>query len=257
MQEHEQMSREELLQVIRELSANRPAALQESEERLRAILKTAVEGIITIDERGIIESINPAAERIFGYTPPEVIGENVKMLMPSPDRERHDGYLENYRRTSQPKIIGIGREVVGQRKDGSMFPMDLSVSEVKFANRRLFTGFVRDISERKQLEKAVLEISEREQRRIGQDLHDGLGQHLTGIELRMQLLEQKLEGKKTKAEAAALAEISGFVRDAINQTRRRTRVGASASGDRRRGCCVAGTVRPFGADVSHYLHADI
>jgi two-component system, LuxR family, sensor kinase FixL len=223
MKAYEHMSREELLDVIHTMTSNMPTALQEREERLRAILQTAVEGIITIDERGIIESINPAAEKIFGYASDEVIGKNVTMLMPSPDREKHDGYLENYRRTGQAKIIGIGREVVGQRKDGNQFPMDLSVSEVKFGERRLFTGFVRDISERKQLEKVVLEISDREQRRIGQDLHDGLGQHLTGIELRMQLLEQKLSGKRFKAESASVSEISGFVRDAINQTRRLAR----------------------------------
>jgi PAS domain S-box-containing protein len=223
MKDYDQMSREKLVHTLQHMQSNRPEALQESEERLRAILQTAVEGIITIDERGIIESINPAAEKIFGYALHEVIGKNVKVLMPSPYRESHDGYLANYRATGQAKIIGIGREVVGQRKDGSLFPMDLSVSEVNFANRRLFTGFVRDISERKQLEKAVLEISDREQRRIGQDLHDGLGQHLTGIELRIQLLEQKVAGKKFKAEAASLAEVGGFVRDAINQTRRLAR----------------------------------
>lgn len=223
MKDHEQMSREELVQALDAMQSNRPEALQESEERLRAILQTAVEGIITIDDLGVMESINPAAEKIFGYAAQEVIGKNIKMLMPAPYRQNHDGYLANYRDTGQAKIIGIGREVVGQRKDGRLFPMDLSVSEVKFANRRLFTGFVRDISERKQLEKAVLEISDREQRRIGQDLHDGLGQHLTGIELRMQLLEQKLAGKKFKSEAASFAEIAAFVRDAINQTRRLAR----------------------------------
>jgi two-component system, LuxR family, sensor kinase FixL len=223
MKDYDQMSREELVQALQHMQSNRPEALQESEERLRAILQTAVEGIITIDERGIIESINPAAEKTFCYAPKEVVGKNIKMLMPSPYRENHDAYLANYRSTGQAKIIGIGREVIGQRKDGTLFPMDLSVSEVNFANRRLFTGFVRDISERKQLEKAVLEISEREQRRIGQDLHDGLGQHLTGIELRIQLLEEKATGKKLKAEAMALAEVGGFVRDAINQTRRLAR----------------------------------
>ena len=114
--------------------------MRDSEERLRAILATAVEGIITIDEHGIIESFNLAAERIFGYRAAEVIGKNVSMLMPSPHREQHDSYLANYRRTGQAKIIGIGREVVGRRKDGTVFPMDLSVSEVRLAERRLFTG---------------------------------------------------------------------------------------------------------------------
>ncbi|HEV2391386.1 MAG TPA: PAS domain S-box protein [Verrucomicrobiae bacterium] len=133
---------------------------QGTEERLRAILQTAVEGIITIDDHGIIESINPAAEKTFGFRAEEVIGNNVSMLMPSPDRERHDGYLDNYLRTGHAKIIGIGREVVGRRKNGELFPMDLAVSEVRLADRRLFTGFVRDITERKKAEAKLAELAQ-------------------------------------------------------------------------------------------------
>lgn len=136
------------------------AALRESEERMRAILETAVEAIVTIDERGIVESMNRACEQIFGYTPAEVIGQNVSMLMPSPYREQHDGYLSNYVRTGHAKIIGIGREVIGRRKDGTCFPMDLSVSEVKLANRRLFTGFIRDITARKEAEQKLSELAQ-------------------------------------------------------------------------------------------------
>ncbi len=198
------------------------AALLETAERLRAILSTAVEGIVTIDERGIIESVNPACERIFGYTAAEMAGRNVSLLMPSPYREHHDRYIANYVQGGTAKIIGIGREVVGQRKDGSIFPMDLSVSEVKLADRRLFTGFVRDLTVRKRLETEVLEISEREQRRIGQDLHDGLGQHLAGIELMSQVLEQRLGALRSR-DAAALAgeagKISRHVRESISQAR--------------------------------------
>lgn len=197
-------------------------ALRESEERMRAILETAVEGIITIDGRGVVESMNRACEQIFGYAAAEVVGRNVSMLMPSPDRERHDGYLASYLRTGHARIIGIGREVTGRRKDGGLFPMDLSVSEVKLANRRLFTGFIRDISGRKRLEAEILEISDRERRRIGQDLHDGLGQHLTGIELMSQVLEQRLASSRSK-EAGQLAgeaeKISRHVREAISQAR--------------------------------------
>ena len=206
---------------VRELSKQQElaeAAVKDREERLRAILETAVEGIITIDERGIIESVNAAAERIFGYSADEITGKNVSILMPSPHRTAHDGYLENYRRTGQARIIGIGREVAGLRKDGSTFPMDLSVSEVKLAARRMFTGFIRDITERKQLEKEILEISDREQRRIGQDLHDGLCQHLAGIELMSQVLAQKLE-PKSKIHARQVSEIASHVRDAISHTR--------------------------------------
>jgi PAS domain S-box-containing protein len=130
--------------------------LRDSNVRLRAILDTAVEGIITIDERGIIESFNQAAEKFFGYTAAEAIGQNVKMLMPEPFRHQHDGYIKNYHSTGDAKIIGIGREVMGRRKDGSVFPMDLSVSEVRLADARVFAGFVRDISQRKESEKALL-----------------------------------------------------------------------------------------------------
>jgi len=345
------MSKAELLAWIKQLRsqhvtrsrAQRQKAaskLRDSAERLRAILETAVEGIITIDERGIIESFNLAAEKIFEYKPREVIGKNVSILMPSPHRERHDGYIGNYIRTGHAKIIGIGREVFGRRKNGTIFPMDLSVSEVQLADRRLFTGFIRDITERKQfeqallhyaalvessedaivgktldgritswnkgaekvfgytrkemvgqpidilfpadrkneepqilerikqgesvdhyetkrrrkdgrlidisvtispirdndgkiigaskvarditerkrLEKEILEISEREQRRIGQDLHDGLCQHLAGIELMSQVLEQKL-ARRSKAGAIRAGEIATNVRDAISHTR--------------------------------------
>ena len=118
------------------------ADFSDTERRLRAILETAVEGIITIDETGRIESLNPAAAKIFGYEPQEIVGQNVKILMPAPYRGEHDGYLANYRRTGHAQIIGIGREVVGQRKDGTTFPMELSVAEVpKMAQaRRSFVG---------------------------------------------------------------------------------------------------------------------
>jgi two-component system sensor kinase FixL len=190
---------------------------RETAERLRAILQTAVEGIITIDERGIIESLNPAAERIFGYSAAELIGRNVSVLMPAPYRQEHDTYLANYRRTGHARIIGIGREVVGQRKNGSVFPMDLSVSEIQLHNRRLFTGFVRDITERKRLELEILEISNRERRRLGQDLHDGLGQELAGIQLMAEVLEQNL--KKSKRDAVQAGKIAEHVRQAITHTR--------------------------------------
>ncbi|MGB7767776.1 MAG: PAS domain S-box protein [Verrucomicrobiia bacterium] len=229
MKDYRKMSKAELLAWIKQLRTRHAkrtrarhrqaaSALRDSAERLRAILETAVEGIITIDERGLIESFNLAAERIFGYQAKEVIGRNVSVLMPSPHREQHDAYLGNYLRTGHAKIIGIGREIVARRKNGRVFPMDLSVSEVRLADRRLFTGFIRDITERKQLEKEILEISEREQRRIGQDLHDGLCQHLAGIELMSQVLEQKLV-RRSKAAAARAGDIAKNVRDAISHTR--------------------------------------
>jgi PAS domain S-box-containing protein len=193
-------------------------ALRDSEERLRAILNTAVEGIITIDDRGRIETMNTAAERIFGYPANELVGKNVKVLMPSPYREHHDGYLNNYKRTGHAKIIGIGREVVGQRKDGTTFPMDLAVSQVKLHDRMIFAGFVRDITDRKRLEKEILQISELEQHRIGQDLHDGICQQMAGVELMAEVLEQKLQ-KQAKALAPQAEKIAASVREVIGQTR--------------------------------------
>ena len=198
--------------------ASSESAVRDREERLRAILETAVEGIITIDERGTIESFNPASEKIFSYQAAEVIGKNVNVLMSTPHRERHDGYIENYKHTGHAKIIGIGRETFARKKDGTLFPIDLSVSEVKLSDRRIFTGFIRDITERKRLEKEILEISEREQRRIGQDLHDGLCQHLAGIEMLSQVLAAKLE-PKSKVAAARATDIAKAVREAISQTR--------------------------------------
>jgi PAS domain S-box-containing protein len=194
------------------------SAVHDGEQRLRAILDTAVEGIITIDEHGSIESFNPASERIFGYSASEVIGQNVRLLMSTPHREQHDGYIDNYKRTGHAKIIGIGRETIARKKDGTLFPIDLSISEVKLSDRRIFTGFVRDITERKRLEKEILEISEREQRRIGQDLHDGLCQHLAGIEMLAQVLAQKLASKSKEASNRA-TDIAKAVREGISQTR--------------------------------------
>jgi two-component system sensor kinase FixL len=114
--------------------------------------------MIVIDERGIIQSFSSAAERQFGYTATEVVGTNVKCLMPSPYRENHDRYLDRYLRTGERRIIGIGRVVVGERKDGSTFPMELAVGEMRSSNQRFFTGFIRDLTERQQTEARLQEL---------------------------------------------------------------------------------------------------
>ncbi len=193
-------------------------ALEESEARAQAILETTVDGIITIDREGTIESFNQAAEEIFGYDAEEVIGENVKVLMPAPYREEHDEYLRSYHETGRRKIIGIGREVTGKRKDGSTFPMDLAVSEVELGDRTIFTGIVRDISERRRLEKEILNVSEEERRRIGQDLHDGLGQMLTGIGLLSQDVTRHLE-EEGHDRADDMAEITEHIKEADQYAR--------------------------------------
>lgn len=127
--------------------------VRDREARYRSLFEVSVYGVLTIDERGIIESANPAAERLFGRTAGEIIRRNVSMLMPDPYRREHDSYLENYRRTGQRRIIGVGREVEGLRKDGSRFPIDLAVSEFSVGEKRLFMGMISDISDRKQLER--------------------------------------------------------------------------------------------------------
>ena len=200
--------------ITRDITAHRRAqqALLESRHRMQAILETTVEGIITIDEKGHIESFNPAAERIFGYAAREVIGRNVNMLMPSPHHEEHETHLRRYRETGKKKIIGMGREVIGMRKDGTTFPMELEVSEVRLGRQRLFTGFVRDITVRRRLERKILDISEQERQRIGQDLHDGLGSLLTGVAMRAQALAQLL-AKGEIIRAVDLEQIAEWVEE--------------------------------------------
>jgi PAS domain S-box-containing protein len=207
-------------QLKLEVSHRRTAetALRESEARIRAILDTAADSIITIDAVGIVKSFNPSAERMFGFKAAEVIGRNVKMLMPDPYYSEHDGYLSEYQRTGRAKIIGIGREVLGRRKDGVTFPLDLAISELSVGEQRIFTGIARDISDRKRLEREILEISDQEQLRIGQDLHDGLGQHLTGIALLAKVLSSELMAEDSP-QAASAGKITALVQEAIARTR--------------------------------------
>ena len=131
--------------------------LRDSEARLRSILESAVDGIIVIDSHGRIESFNPAAERLFGYRAEEVAGQNVNLLMPSPYREQHDEYMARYLATGIAKIIGIGREVTGRRKDGTTFPLHLSVGEMAVGGERKFTGLLHDLSARVKVEEQLRE----------------------------------------------------------------------------------------------------
>jgi two-component system sensor kinase FixL len=132
-------------------------ALRKSEERVRSIVESAVDAIIVIDERGAIQAFNPSAERLFGYRLSEVLGRNVNMLMPSPDREQHDGYVRHYLATGEQRIIGIGREVTALKKDGTRFPVHLSVGEMVTGGMRSFTGILHDLSDRVQLEHRLAE----------------------------------------------------------------------------------------------------
>ncbi|MDX5346353.1 MAG: PAS domain S-box protein [Hymenobacteraceae bacterium] len=143
-------------------------ALRESENKINSIIQAAVDGIITIDTNGIMEMVNPSAAKLFGYTEEELLGNKINMLMPEPDRSLHDGYMEHYHQTGEKRIIGIGREVTGLKKDGPVFPLYLSISEVELNDRKVYTGFIHDITKQKLSEErlrryaAELERSNRE-----------------------------------------------------------------------------------------------
>lgn len=128
------------------------------EAHLRSILETAPDAIVVIDEKGFMLSFSTSAERMFGYREDEVLGENVSILMPSPDRERHDGYLERYMDTGERRIIGVGRVLTARHRDGATFPIELSVGEARIGDERVFTGFIRDLTERQQAELRVHDL---------------------------------------------------------------------------------------------------
>lgn len=170
-------------------------ALRESEARLRSVLDTAPEALVTINERGIVESFSRSAEALFGYVAEEVIGNNVSMLMPEPYRTEHDGYLTRYLATGEPRIIGIGRVVNGMRRDGSVFPMELAVGEVAGDGQRLFTGFIRDLTARHRMELELRQAHKMEA--VGQITggvaHD-FNNLLTIILGNLEMLEARLDG---------------------------------------------------------------
>lgn len=168
--------------------------------RLKTVLDTMADGLVTIDGRGIVESFNPAAERMFGYRAAEVIGQNVKLLMPEPYRSEHDGYLERYRAGGEARVIGVGREVTGRRKDGSTFPMELAVSEMHLNGNRRYVGLLRDISARKEAERMLREQNELLEQRVRErtaQLREG--------EARLQAVFENL------AEGVVVADLDGRI----------------------------------------------
>src|SRR5690606_26350651 len=137
--------------------------LQASERRARLMMDSSIDGIIIIDERGTIEDFSGAAARIFGYAAAEVVGRNISMLMPEPERSRHDGYLHTYLATGERHVLGTGREVQGLRADGRVFPMDLAVTEVSLdGGQRRFIGTVRDLTERRETERQLRQAQKME-----------------------------------------------------------------------------------------------
>ena len=208
------------LSIVEDITARKKAetALQEREERLHAIVETAVDAIITITERGRIDFVNSAATTLFGYTKDEMLGQNVSLLMPQPDRAKHDGYLDHYVQTGRASIIGSGRDVIALHKDGHTFPVHLAVNEVHLPQQRLFTAILHDLSGRRRLEKLVAEASAREQQRIGQDLHDGLGQQLAGLSFFCKSLITRLDAKHSP-EAADARRMNELITSALQQAR--------------------------------------
>jgi two-component system sensor kinase FixL len=192
----------------------RAAAAREA--HVQSILDTVPDAMIVIDEKGVMQSFSAAAERLFGYKSAEVVGRNVKMMMPSPYRENHDGYLARYLATGERRIIGIGRVVVGERKDGSTFPMELAVGEMKSSDQRYFTGFIRDLTERQKTEARLQELQSElvhisrltAMGEMASTLAHELNQPLSAIANYMKGSRRLLEGDTD--------ERLGMIRDAMN-----------------------------------------
>lgn len=180
-----------------------PYHQMENSRLLYSIINTAIDGIITIDNRGLIESVNPAALKLFGYEESELTGRNVSVLMPEPDKSAHDGYLERHQRTGERRIIGIGREVRGLRKDGSTFPFRLAVSEVDYDNRKIYTGFIHDLSKEKAAEAQIKQYTEelegliQERTKVLQTLVNELEQAKEDVSLSLEK-EKELNQLKTR-----------------------------------------------------------
>jgi len=145
--------------------------IMENAALLKAIIENAIDGIITIDDRGKVESMNPAACKLFQRDADEVVGKNITVLMPPPDRDQHDEYIDRYQRTHEPHIIGIGREVKGLRKDGSVFPFKLGVTEVQYLGRKIYTGFIHDLSREKEAEETLREYAANLEELVEQRTH--------------------------------------------------------------------------------------
>jgi two-component system, chemotaxis family, CheB/CheR fusion protein len=216
----ESKSEQLILLAIEDITARKRAERmqKDTEDRLRTMVDSAVDAIITIDERGAISSVNAATERMFGYLAGELIGQNVKMLMPPLYRDEHDGYLARYRKTGERHIIGIGREVHGRRKDGTVFPADLAVSEFEDEGRRMFTGVLRDLTARKALEQEVLEVAGMEQQRIGQELHDTTAQEVTALGLLADSLSRTIVDR-SPAESQIATKIAEGLKRVLGQVR--------------------------------------
>jgi PAS domain S-box-containing protein len=181
-------------------------SVKENENKTRMLLETAAEGIVTIDQHGIVDAMNPSAERMFGFTASEVIGHNVRMLMPSPYREEHDRYIAHYLSTGHAKVIGIGREVSGQRKDGTIFPIEIAISEFTAGRQRFFAGVMRNVTERKAAEEALRQSEERF-RNLAEGSIQGIYSHRDWRPLFINQAYARILGYDTPDEVIALGSL--------------------------------------------------
>ncbi len=189
--------------------------IEQQAETFHTLVKTAHEAIFLININGIVQFVNPAAETLFGYTARELLGNNIKQLIPPPHRESHDSYIRDYLKTGGKKIIGTGRQLLGQRKDGSQFPIYLSVGEIQLKHTHLFAYLIMDLSTQQRLQREILAIPAREQQRIGEELHDGLGQQLTGLSM----LAQSLLNKASRTEHELASQLASGLHEALAQVR--------------------------------------
>jgi len=190
-------------------------AIDQQAETFQILAETSREGIVLASTEGIIQFVNPALEKLFGYKHGELVGQTVKRLMPPEHSLAHDGYMKHYLQTGIPRIVGTGRQLTALHKDGSRFPIYLSLGDIHTSHARLFAGVIMDMSEQQQLQREILAIPVSEQRRIGQELHDGLGQQLTGLGL----LATSLVNKASKPDYELATKLAGGLREAISQVR--------------------------------------
>jgi PAS domain S-box-containing protein len=181
----------------------------------RILAEAAREGMVLADTAGRIEFVNPAMERLFGYPHGELLGKSVEQLMPEEYRSVHGGFMQRYLQTGEGRIVGTGRQVTALDSKGRRFPIYLSIGDIDTGGRRLFAGVMLDMSEQQELQRELLEIPINEQRRIGQELHDGLGQQLTGLAM----LATSLLNKASKPDYELAAQLASGLQEAVSQVR--------------------------------------